>query len=89
MLYPMVSHLKMRQDQSKVTLELVKNALFSLLPARFPEPTCNNQVSHELSSDKVPQDANYILLEFLVYSIVQQMSTEQRLSTSLLQDSED
>lgn len=85
----MVSHWKMRQDQNKVTLELVENALFSLLPACFPEPTCNNQVSHELSSEEVPQDANDILLEFLVCSIVQQMFTEQRLSTSLLQDSED
>ena len=72
----MVSHWKMRQDQNKVTLGLVENALFSLLPACFPEPTCNNQVSHELSSGEVPQGANDILLEFLVCSIVQQMFTE-------------
>lgn len=84
----MVSHLKMRQDQNKVTLELVENVIFSLLPACFPESICNSQISHELSSEEVLQDANYIL-EILVYSIVQQMSTEQRFSTSLLHDSED
>lgn len=64
------------------------SSLSCLLAFQSPLATIRYLVNL-IVSDEVPQDANYILLEFLVYSIVQQMSTEQRLSTSLLQDSED